>query len=128
MQSWWELNPEYEYVFFSDAQALQWVAKHATATELQVYKALRLGPQRCDVFRLLYCKLVGCVYADLDQQLFRPLRELIPPDASAVAGSIWPYEWLMFEARPSNPAGDVGVTDAKCAATARASSRQEKRD
>ena len=34
-----------------------------------------------------------------DQQLFRPLRSIpIPPNASAVAGSIWPYEWLIFAA------------------------------
>lgn len=98
MQTWWRLNGEYEYRFFSDAQAITWMKAHASADELRAYEAVKLGPQRSDIFRVLFCKQRGCVYADLDKELLRPLRDIIPSEASAVTGYHWPFEWLMYEA------------------------------
>ena len=101
MRSWWALNPEYEYRFITDEQAVAWLDSPSTrcsAEERRAYGSLRLGSPRADLLRMLICKYEGCVYADLDSELLRPLRELIPPDASAVAPYVWPMDWLMYEA------------------------------
>lgn len=100
MRAWWELNPEYEYVFYADAAARLWVSSdpQISALERSAYASLKVGPQRADLFRMLYCKYMGCIYADLDHDLTRPLRQIVPPRASAINGFYWPFEWLMYEA------------------------------
>ena len=65
---------------------------------LQAYRSLRIGAQRADLLRMLLCKYEGCVYADLDTELLRPLREVIPANASAVASAVWPLDMLVYEA------------------------------
>lgn len=101
MRFWWTLNPEYEYMFITDEQAAVWLygpSSPCSAQETTAYRSLRLGAQKADLLRSLICKYSGCVYADLDSVLLRPLREIIPRDASAVAPTVWPMDWLMYEA------------------------------
>jgi hypothetical protein len=85
MRSWWSLNPEYRYEFWTDRMANEWVERRCTREERRAYRSLLLGAQKSDVLRMLICKYEGCIYADLDLELLRPLREVIPPNASAVA-------------------------------------------
>ena len=61
--------------------------------------------------RVLVSKVAGGVYADLDEELRRPMRQLIggtdaagfavPRDASAVIGTFWPFEFLVYA--PQHP-------------------------
>jgi len=97
MQSWWRLNPEYEYTFYSDAAALRFVEAHATPAEVQAYRALRMGAQKADLFRLVVLRYAGGVYADADTELRYPLSSVVPAGASGVVGKYWGSEFIAFE-------------------------------
>ena len=75
MQTWWTLNPEYDYMLLSDEDCDSFVGAHASDDERRAYGVLRTGAQRADLFRVLWLKLVGGVYADLDLELRMPLRQ-----------------------------------------------------
>lgn len=106
MNSWLDLNPEYEYSFFSDEHARRFVEKHGLPREVAAYRRILTGSQRADLFRVVFLKTAGGVYADLDEELRRPMRALIggtdaagktvPADSTAVIGSFWPFEFLVF--------------------------------
>jgi len=107
--SWLALNPEYEYSFFGDEHARRFVERHATPREAAAYRRILTGSQRADLFRVVFLKVAGGVYADLDEELRTPLAQLfggkdavgvhIPRDASAVIGTFWPFEFLPFAPR-----------------------------
>ena len=61
---------------FSDVHAARFVARHGNRREREAYRRILTGSQRADLWRTLYCKLMGCVYANLDHELLRPLREV----------------------------------------------------
>ena len=101
MRTWWEHNPEYEYIFFGEEDAQTWVESHAAHQEAAAYRGLRIGASRADLFRVLFLKYEGGVYADIDMEAGRPLRELITAQASAVVTAHWNFEFLAFE--PNHP-------------------------
>ena len=49
--------------------------RHCSAAERAAYRRALVGAQRADLFRVLWLKLVGGVYADLDLELRMPLRQ-----------------------------------------------------
>ena len=99
MRTWWTLNPEYHYMLLSDGDCDGFVGAHASAEERAAYGLLRTGAQRADLFRLLFLKAIGGVYADLDLELRTPLRRVLPPTASSVVGSTWNFAFLAYQAR-----------------------------
>ena len=109
MSSWLELNPEYEYSFFGDEHARRFVEKHGTFRERAAFRRILTGAQRADLFRIIFLKVAGGVYADIDEQLRYPLRNLIggkdahgkpvSRSASAVIGTFWPFEFLLYAPR-----------------------------
>ena len=101
MRKWWQLNPEYEYTFYSDAAALRFVEAHAAPSEVQAYRSVRMGAQKADLFRLVALRYAGGVYADADTELRHPLRSFVPAGASAVVGRFWGSEFMAFE--PGHP-------------------------
>ena len=111
MRSWTQLNPEYEYSFFGDSHARRFIQKHGSPREYAAYRRILTGSQRADLFRVVFLKVAGGVYADLDEELRRPMSELIggrdasgarvPRSASAVVGTFWPFEFLVFA--PAHP-------------------------
>ena len=101
MRSWWRLNPEYSYAFFNHTQASRFVYERATAEEQQAWRGLMVKASLADFFRVLYLKYQGGVYADLDEELGRPLRELVHPNASAIVDRTWQFECLLFS--PQHP-------------------------
>lgn len=101
MQNWSEMNPEYDYNFFGDVHASRFVSSHGSMEEIMAYKSLVTGAQRADVFRILYLRTVGGVYADIDVQPRLPLAQVIQPNATGLAGRWWPFEFLAFS--PGHP-------------------------
>jgi hypothetical protein len=101
LRQWRELNPEYAYAFYSDGQATALVDSHASPAERAAWRAVRTGAQRADLFRLLALRYVGGIYADADVELRRPLRSVVPPNASAVLGGFWGSEFMAFA--PAHP-------------------------
>ena len=54
--------------------------------QVLAYTSLVTGSQRADVFRVLYLKRFGGIYADIDQELRAPLSEVPhPPPAATTA-------------------------------------------
>ena len=101
MRTWWTLNPEYNYRFFGEADAHTWVEARASREEARAYGALLVDASRADLFRSLFLKYDGGVYADIDMEAGRPLREVITPHASAVVTYFWSFEFFAFE--PGHP-------------------------
>ena len=99
MEQWWVLNPDYEYAFFNDSHARRYVVARAAPEEAQAYLALIRGAQRADLFRMIFMKYSGGVYADLDTKALNPLSTAIPPMASAYTGQSWSFEFLAYEPR-----------------------------
>ena len=99
VKQWWTLNPDYEYAFFNDSHARRYVMARASPKEKQAYLYLLRGAQRADLFRMIWMKYEGGIYADLDTKPLNPLRSAIPPKASAYTGRSWSFEFLAYEPR-----------------------------
>jgi hypothetical protein len=109
ISTWLDLNPEYEYSFFGDEHAARFVRQHGNPREREAYRRILTGSQRADMFRVLFLKVAGGVYADLDEELRRPLSQLlggkdeggltVPRSSSAVLGSFMPFEFLLYVPR-----------------------------
>ena len=56
-------------MLLSDDDCDAFVGAHASEDERAAYGLLRTGAQRADLFRLLFLKAIGGVYADLDLEL-----------------------------------------------------------
>ena len=97
MRKWSEMNPEYEYRFFNDSDCSAFVAAVGSEREREAYRRVRMGASRSDIFRILFLKYVGGVYADTDSEPTEPMRALVPSRASGVAGTYWPFEWMVWE-------------------------------
>ena len=76
-------------MLLSDDDCDAFVGAHANEDERAAYGLLRTGAQRADLFRLLFLKAIGGVYADLDLELRTPLRRVLPPTASSVVRHTW---------------------------------------
>ena len=99
IRQWQDLNPEWEYRFYSDPHARRFVDAHADADEKLAYQSLVTGAQRADLFRVLALKYRGGAYADLDSSLTKPLHQFVPARASAVVGKLWGTEMMLFAPR-----------------------------
>ena len=84
VSAWWRLNPEYEYHLLEERDCSSFVRAAATAEQRRAYERLATGASRSDLFRSLVLLLLGGVYADVDVELRRPLRTVVPTGASLV--------------------------------------------
>lgn len=78
-------NADFTFQFFSDVDADRFMAESFGDHPIyEVYKSGLFGPLKMDIWR--YCILYhfGGVYCDIGKAIGRPIRELIPADASAV--------------------------------------------
>ena len=111
MRTWWTLNPEYQYVLLSDADCEAFLVACCPPEEHMAYSLLKRGAARADLFRAIFMREVGGVYADQDAALKQPLRLFIPAWASIVTrisnNGNWDFVWLAFE--PSSPVWNVHV-------------------
>ena len=58
-----------------------------------------LHARRADLFRVLFLKAIGGVWADLDLELRTPLAQVLPPQASSVVSSTWNFAFLAYQPR-----------------------------
>lgn len=96
MLRWSTLNPEYEINFFGDAHAHRFVLTHGSADEIRAFQSLVTGAQRADLFRILYLRTAGGVYADIDEEPYVPLKKVLPANASALISRHMAFEFLVF--------------------------------
>lgn len=83
--TWMELNPEYEYRFFTNDDRRAMIARHFEPAVLAAYDRLENGAFRADLWRYCQLHVTGGVYADVDSVCERPLSQVIGPDDRFIA-------------------------------------------
>lgn len=101
IHAWRQLNPEFDYHLFEEQDCTSFVNRVASPAERWAYHSLATGSARADLFRVLVLLHLGGVYSDVDVQLRRPLRTIVPPDASLVLSPRIATELLLAE--PHHP-------------------------
>lgn len=71
------LNPEYEHVFFTDEDCLQFMHTNFPGRITNAYESLVPGAYKSDLFRICYLYKYGGVYIDINKELLVPLKEII---------------------------------------------------
>ena len=99
MASWTRLNPEYDYVLLDDAACADFVDRFCSDDERLAHARVLTGASRSDLFRLFWLRELGGVYADLDAEATRPLREMLPANASMLAPPNFEPDFMAYEAR-----------------------------
>ena len=95
----------FHYHLLSEADCVAFVQTFGSDHDRSAYASLKLGAQRADVCRVHLLLHVGGVYADADVEPRRPLRHVLPANASAARialadGAEWPFTFLAFAAAP----------------------------
>jgi len=75
-----ELNPEYEYNFFTDAQRRIFICDNFDENVLKAYDTLIPGAFKADLFRYCYLYIHGGCYFDDKTIIRKPLRDIIRND------------------------------------------------
>jgi hypothetical protein len=77
VQTFLELNPEYEYYFFDDAECRLFIKNNFEESVLDAYDLLYPGAFKADLFRYCYIYIKGGCYFDNKYILRMPLRNII---------------------------------------------------
>ena len=77
VQTFIELNPEYEYIFFDDDDCREFIKINFDETILTTYDLLVPGAYKADLFRYCYTYINGGCYFDHKYILRIPLRKII---------------------------------------------------
>jgi mannosyltransferase OCH1-like enzyme len=80
-----EDNPEYEYVYFDDHAAREFISKEYGGRVLSCYDDLNPGAFKADLFRYCYIYRRGGVYIDTGMVSVTPLRKLIRENDEFIA-------------------------------------------
>ena len=79
-----ELNPEYEYKFFTDNECRQYIKNNLSKIDedyniLKAYDLLITGALKCDIFKYFYLYINGGCYFHSKMILKKSLRKIIDP-------------------------------------------------
>jgi hypothetical protein len=77
-----DLNPDFEYRFYSDTEIETFIHQEYGSDLLHAYRRIdpRYGAARADLFRYLCVHHCGGVYLDIKASVSRPLREVFRAD------------------------------------------------
>tara|TARA_R100000152_G_C6769231_1_gene194988 strand:+ start:273 stop:1136 length:864 start_codon:yes stop_codon:yes gene_type:complete len=75
IQSWKDLNPEYEYKYFTDKDCDEFILQNFHKDVRLAFNLLKPGAMKADLFRYCYLFIKGGVYTDLDNICIRPIDE-----------------------------------------------------
>jgi mannosyltransferase OCH1-like enzyme len=84
VQTFIELNPEYEYYFFTDIECREFIKNNFEEELLYTYDMLLPGAYKADLFRYCYLYINGGCYFDNKAILRIPLRDIIEKDFSNI--------------------------------------------
>jgi hypothetical protein len=85
IQSFIDLNPEYEHRLLDDAECRDFIAEHFPGRVLRAYDKLIPGAYRADLWRYCWLYTHGGVYIDVDSRAFAPLSTAISETDTFVA-------------------------------------------
>ena len=97
-----DLNPEYEYRFYTDEDMENYIKHNCSPSEYKAYKKInpKYGAARADLFRYLVIYYEGGIYLDIKSKILQPLRLFIKPDYTNLVGWMWNEYvnwWLIYE-------------------------------
>jgi len=96
MQSWIDLNPDYEHRLFDAQDRYDYIKTHFPERTLKAYERLRPGTYQADFWR--YCVLykTGGVNVDIDCVCLAPLDQTIQSGDTFVSGLAPSYEFAIW--------------------------------
>jgi mannosyltransferase OCH1-like enzyme len=80
IQTWKDLNPEYDHRYMDDIQAGQFVLKEYGQEWYDIFISLPVGVMRGDLWRYMVIYKYGGVYADLDTECLLPISSWMIED------------------------------------------------
>ena len=86
MQTIVKMNPEYEYLLFTDDDCWQFICDNFDASVQRAYELVRPGATKADIWRLLVLLKCGGVYIDSGCFVRGRFASKIGPDSSVVSG------------------------------------------
>jgi mannosyltransferase OCH1-like enzyme len=105
MQTWKNLNPNYEHRYMDDKQAEEFVLEYFGQEWLDIFKGLPVGVMRGDLWRYMVVYIHGGVYADLDTECWEPISVWLKEDMEMIVcpeNDIHYCQWT-FAASPKHP-------------------------
>jgi mannosyltransferase OCH1-like enzyme len=91
-KTWIYMNPEYNYHYYTDEDARNFIKNNFDRGVLEAYDKLVPGAYKADLWRYCILYIKGGVYIDIPTLCKVPLREIIPKDVDFVsARDYWPF-------------------------------------
>ena len=107
MQTWIDMNPEYEHRLCDAKDRRDFVAEHFSERILKAYDKLRPGTYQADFWRYCVLYMTGGICVDIDVQCKLPMSTVISDSDEFVSGKAPSYEfaiWVGFvAARKGHP-------------------------
>jgi len=112
VQSWIDLNPEFEHRYYDDAAMDAYVRAHGAPDYVRAFDYIaNLHPRasgaiKADLFRLLLLSREGGVWADADRWALKPIMSILRPSDQFICGSRYNSVSVSFEviiAAPRHP-------------------------
>jgi len=80
VNTWKNLNPDFEYRYMDDAQAAQFILNEYGKEWHDIFVNLPVGVMRGDLWRYMIIYKYGGVYADLDTECINPINTWLSKD------------------------------------------------
>lgn len=96
MQTWIDLNPEYEHKLFDANDRRRYVEQNYPPRVLEAYDKLRPGTYQTDFWRYCILYKTGGVNVDIDCVCLAPLRDTIEDEDTFVSGLAPSYEFAIW--------------------------------
>jgi hypothetical protein len=105
MDGFRDRNPTFEYEFFDEVRAADFIAAHQGERTLAAFKAIAVPAMKSDFFRLCAIEVWGGVYVDSDHYSLLPIETLLQNETRSIVpifGEFLNCHFLYFP-RPSDP-------------------------
>jgi len=92
VQSWIDLNPEFEHRYYDDQAMADYVHAHAPPEYIRAFDFVAAihprasGAIQADLFRLLVLSREGGVWSDADRRARNPIMKILTPDDQYICG------------------------------------------
>jgi mannosyltransferase OCH1-like enzyme len=85
-KKWQELNPTYEYRYFSDIDVYRFVEQYYGLDMLKLMKSFKVPVMKSDLWRILVIYEFGGIYSDIDTEPVEPLDNWIDLSKNFIVG------------------------------------------
>lgn len=105
IQTWKDLNPEYEWKYMDDEEAAEFIKKEYGQEWHDIFISLPVGVMRGDLWRYMIVYKYGGVYADLDTECLIPVSTWMLDDKDFIVCPETDHHFCQwtFAASPGHP-------------------------